>query len=313
LRSGGRARLTSVLIFRFDPEVSVPVSQHGSSFRIGSLVALGGSVRVQVLHLGADGLIGRHEAASQQLVAAVAGSGWVSGGDGERRGLRTGYAALWDDGESHETGTESGMTLVCVEGDFTVEATRVTQDIVVVEHDPAWAGWFEHLYDLVWPAVEQVAIRIDHVGSTSVEGLAAKPVIDMDVVVASESEIQPAIDGLGKIGYRWRGDLGVEGRQAFSASKDRGLPRHHLYLVVENNKAHIDHWLLRDTLRADPEARRRYGDLKRRNVELARGDMDVYVAAKARFVAELLTKAREERGLPAAEYWDPDLDRGGSS
>ncbi|MGI0151671.1 MAG: GrpB family protein, partial [Thermoplasmata archaeon] len=148
------------------------------------------------------------------------------------------------------------------------------------------------------------------IGSTSVEDLAAKPVIDMDIVVASEADIGPAIESLGRIGYRWRGDLGVEGREAFTAPEGLDLPRHHLYLVVEDNNAHIDHWLLRDILRTDPDARRRYGELKGRNVEVARGDMDVYVAAKARFVADLLTRGREERGLPAAEYWEPDLDPG---
>jgi GrpB-like predicted nucleotidyltransferase (UPF0157 family) len=296
-----------MLICRFDPEVSMPVSEFGSRFRIGPLLAAAGSVRVQVLHLGPDGLIGRHEAASRQLVAAVAGSGWVGGADGERRPLRTGYAAVWDQGELHEAGTESGMTLLCVEGDFTLEAARVTQEIVVADHDPAWSDWFEQVRDYVWPAVEHVAIRVDHVGSTSVPDLPAKPVIDLDVVVASDSDIPPAITGLAGIGYRWRGDLGVEGRQAFAGPDDIELPRHNLYLVVNDNKAHIDHWLLRDVLRSEPEARRRYGELKRRNVEIAAGDMDVYVAAKAHLVAELLTKGRKERGLPAAEYWEPDL------
>lgn len=295
-------------IWRFDPDVSVPVAEHGSRFRIGPLVAPGGSVRVQVLHLGPDGLIGRHPAASRQLTAAVAGSGWVSGGDGEHRHLRTGYAAVWELGELHEAGTDTGMTLLCVEGDFKVEATQVSQDIFVAEPDPAWSDWFDQIRDHVWPAVEGLALRVEHIGSTSVEGLAAKPVIDLDIVVASESGVRPVIDALSRIGYRWRGELGVEGRQAFGAPPDLELPRHHLYLVVENNKAHIDHWLLRDVLRADPGARARYGELKRRNVELARGDMDVYVAAKARLVAELLARGRAERGMPAAEYWEPDLD-----
>jgi GrpB-like predicted nucleotidyltransferase (UPF0157 family) len=83
------------------------------------------------------------------------------------------------------------------------------------------------------------------------------------------------------------------------------LPAHHLYVVVEDSKAHIDHWLLRDVLREDPDARSQYAELKQRNVEVAAGDIDVYVAAKAAFVADLLRRARAERGLPEAEYWDP--------
>ena len=76
---------------------------------------------------------------------------------------------------------------------------------------------------------------------------------------------------------------------------------------MEDNKAHLDHWLLRDLLREDEDARERYADLKRRNVELADSDMDIYTAAKAALVAELLTRARAERGLPSATYWEPDI------
>jgi GrpB-like predicted nucleotidyltransferase (UPF0157 family) len=128
----------------------------------------------------------------------------------------------------------------------------------------------------------------------------------MDIVVASDADVQPVIDRLEAIGYRWRGDLGVEGRQSFNPVDVEDLPRHHLYLVVDGCKAHLDHVLLRDLLRQDPDARDRYADLKRANVTVAAGDIDVYVAAKAALVAELLTRARAERGYPPAEYWTPE-------
>lgn len=178
---------------------------------------------------------------------------------------------------------------------------------MVSDYDPAWPRWFERIHAAVWPTVAHLAVRIDHVGSTSVPGLAAKPIIDADVVVAAEDRIGPAIEALDRIGYAWKGDLGIEGRQAFSNPAGTDLPAHNLYLVVEDSKAHMDHWLLRDLLRADPEARRLYAELKRRNAATAAGDMDFYVAAKASFVAGLLTRARAERGLPPVTYWQPDL------
>ena len=188
-------------------------------------------------------------------------------------------------------------------------ATAVTTDIVVSDYDPAWPGWFDTVRRRVWSAIPDVAVRIDHVGSTAVPGLAAKPIIDIDIVVASEDQVGTVIERLATVGYRWRGDLGVVGREAFDARHADGLPRHHLYVVVENNRAHLDHVLLRDLLRDDAEARERYAALKRRNAQLANSDMDVYVAAKATFVAELLTRARAERGLPPETYWSPGLDR----
>ncbi|MGH9078797.1 MAG: GrpB family protein [Acidimicrobiales bacterium] len=193
-------------------------------------------------------------------------------------------------------------------GDSQQPRYRQESQIVVRDYDPQWPAWFEAIRLRVWAAVEHLAVRIDHVGSTSVPGLAAKPIIDLDIVVATEAHREPVITHLATIGYPWLGDLDVPGRDAFEPSGQPELPEHHLYLVVEDNKAHMDHWLLRDLLRADPEACSRYAALKHRNAELAAGDIDVYVAAKAPFVAELLTRARAERGLPAASYWIPQVD-----
>jgi GrpB-like predicted nucleotidyltransferase (UPF0157 family) len=76
-------------------------------------------------------------------------------------------------------------------------------------------------------------------------------------------------------------------------------------VVEEDNRAHLDHWLLRDALRADPVARDAYGALKQRNAALADRDLEVYLAAKAAFVADVLRRARDARRLPPVTYWDP--------
>lgn len=123
-------------------------------------------------------------------------------------------------------------------------------------------------------------------------------------MVAAAEQVRPVVERLERLGYEWRGDLGVAGREAFFTPERTGLPRHHLYVVVEDQTAHLNHWLFRELLREDAPARDHYAELKRRNAELAAGNMDVYVAAKARFVAEVLTRARREHGLSAAEYWD---------
>ncbi|MGH9046868.1 MAG: GrpB family protein [Acidimicrobiales bacterium] len=298
-------------IFRFDDEVSRPVTQFGSRFKLASLTDHQARISVVVMHLAPDGLVGEHEAASRQFLAVVAGSGWASGADGRRRPLRAGYAALFERGERHSAGSAAGLTAICIEGEFEPTSSVVTTTIVVNDYDPAWAQWFEQVKAVVWPEVADVALRLEHVGSTSVPGLPAKPIIDADIVVASEDDIIHVIERLAGIGYHWRGDLGVPGRQAFTASGDSPLPVHHLYAVVENNRAHIDHWLLRETLVEDPDVANAYGELKRQNARLADRDMDFYVAAKAAFVADVLAAAREARRLPAEEYWRPDLDRAG--
>jgi len=297
-----------VKIFRFDPEFSIPISSFGSNFKIAPVTGGDSRVRVQIMHVGPGGLIGRHAAEIKQLFVVVAGSAVVSGGDGKSRDIRSGYAALWEEGEEHDAVSDGGMTAVCVEGEFEVMATRATRDIVVCDYDPEWPVFFEAVRVHTWPAIHDVAIRVDHVGSTSVPGIAAKPIIDMDIVVADQQDVRPVIERLGSIGYRWVGDLGVAGREAFINEGDSNLPDHNLYVVVENNKAHSDHWLLRDLLRQDADSRERYAALKKRNAELANDDIDFYVAAKAHLVAELLTRAREERGLAPETYWLPDPD-----
>jgi GrpB-like predicted nucleotidyltransferase (UPF0157 family)/quercetin dioxygenase-like cupin family protein len=297
-----------VQVFRFDAQIAMPITRFGSLARVAPLTAPDGRVGVQVLHLPPDGLVGRHPAAVQQLFAVVAGNGWVTGDDGRRHEVGPGDAVVWSAGEEHESGSDDGMVAVVVEGTFDIWATSRRSDLTVEDHDPVWAEWFEQLRTLIWPAVDDLALRIDHVGSTAVPGLAAKPIVDMDIVVPSRAEVPPVIERLSTIGYRWRGDLGIPGREAFRLRSDDGRPRHHLYVVVEGNDAHLDHVLLRDLLREDAEARARYGELKRRAAADAVDDIDAYLDAKAPLVEELLARARMERGLPPATRPEPDAD-----
>ena len=99
---------------------------------------------------------------------------------------------------------------------------------MIVEYDPAWPSEFVRLRDRAQAALGDVAVAIEHVGSTAVPGLPAKDVIDMVVVVASDGEVNEAISRLETIGYKGRGNLGVEGREAFSWPD--GEKRHHLYV-----------------------------------------------------------------------------------
>src|SRR5262245_23111006 len=100
--------------------------------------------------------------------------------------------------------------------------------VQVVESNPEWPGIFEQVRAYVWPAVGDIALNVKHIGSTSVRGLRAKPVIDACIVVASREEVPVCIDRLASIGYVHRGNLGVPDREAFRRPDQ--LPRHHLYL-----------------------------------------------------------------------------------
>jgi quercetin dioxygenase-like cupin family protein len=181
-----------VEIVCFDHEVSIPVTEFGSRFRIAPLVGNDSRARVELIRIPPGGSMGRHPTAASQLFAVVIGSAWVRGGDGAGRTIEAGCGALWAAGEEHETRSEHRATAVCIEGDLDVWAIAVTGEIEVVDYDARWPQWFETVYGRVWPAVDDLAVRIDHVGSTAVPGLAAKPIIDIDIVVAYPSEV-PAV------------------------------------------------------------------------------------------------------------------------
>ncbi|MFZ0218173.1 MAG: GrpB family protein [Candidatus Dormiibacterota bacterium] len=163
----------------------------------------------------------------------------------------------------------------------------------VVDYDPRWPDVFERLRRPIASALAGLRADVEHVGSTAVPGLAAKPIIDIDVVVSEIRRLQQVIARLEGVGYRHQGDLGLAGREAFAAPPD--LPEHHLYAVVRGNDAHQNHVLLRDHLRSHPDAAQRYAARKRELADVLAHDRTAYGEAKAGIVTELLRAAREER------------------
>src|SRR5262245_8084049 len=110
-----------------------------------------------------------------------------------------------------------------------VDAVTITS-VVVVDYDRAWPEMFAALRAWLWPVVGDLASSIEHIGSTSVPGLAAKPIIDFDIVVPSAERVPAVIERLAGLGYRHRGDLGVPGREAFY--RPRSTLAHQLYVCV---------------------------------------------------------------------------------
>lgn len=165
-----------------------------------------------------------------------------------------------------------------------------------VEHYRAeWPKTFDELRQIIWPIVNDVAASIEHVGSTSVPGLAAKPIIDIDIVVESLSLVPEVIRRLRELGYEHRGDLGVPGREAFR--RPSGSPKHNLYVCIASSVAFRNHVMLRDYLRSNPAARDEYGQLKMRLAEEYAGNIDGYCEAKTSFIISILA----QQGLSQSE------------
>ena len=166
----------------------------------------------------------------------------------------------------------------------------------VAKYDPAWPEQFRLLARRAADALGDVVLAIEHVGSTSVPGLAAKPVIDLDVVVRREDAAR-AIDRLADIGYAHRGEQGVPGREVFRPPP--GEAKHHLYVCVPESPGLRDHLLFRDYLRAHPDTAREYAALKRALADSHRADRDAYQDARGTFI-DAVTRRAAEAAAPQA-------------
>ncbi len=167
------------------------------------------------------------------------------------------------------------------------------QTVVVVDYDPLWPQVFQQFHARIWPVVRDVALSIEHVGSTAVPGLAAKPIIDMTVVVPSPHEVPLVIERLATLGYEHRGDLGIEGREAFT--RPAGLPAHNLYVSPPGTLGLQNQLAVRDYLRTHPPTARAYGELKKRLAREFPDDIVSYIDGKT----DLLLEVLRQQGLPA--------------
>jgi len=162
----------------------------------------------------------------------------------------------------------------------------VGEPIVISEYDPHWPELFRELRDRLPAGLRMRARSIEHIGSTAVPGLAAKPIIDIDVVVADEADVAEAIAMLAAAGYPHKGDAGVPGREAFDQPPH--LPEHHLYVCVEGAPPLVAHLRLRDHLRANPGTAREYAALKRELAAAYGDDRAGYTEAKTAFIEAAL-------------------------
>jgi GrpB-like predicted nucleotidyltransferase (UPF0157 family) len=169
-----------------------------------------------------------------------------------------------------------------------VPPTTSRRSICVVDYDPEWPRVFARLRARIWPSVSDFTLGIEHVGSTAVPGLAAKPVIDIDIVVAGRQEIPLAVERLTNLGYVHEGDLGIPDREAFDLPS--GGPAHHLYVCPRESLALRSHLALRDHLRAHPQDVAAYSVLKKRLAQEFTHDIARYVEGKSEFILAILAR-----------------------
>lgn len=165
-----------------------------------------------------------------------------------------------------------------------------TRTIEIMPYNPEWKTEFKKIKMMLEGYIGDLTLRIEHVGSTSVEGLAAKPIIDIDVVIESYDILPNIIQRLEKEGYQHQGNLGIEGREAFQRTYKDDFMKYHLYVCPMNSKGYLEHIALRDYLSSNQAARQEYEELKYRLAENYRYDIDRYCEGKTNFIKRTLEK-----------------------
>ena len=159
----------------------------------------------------------------------------------------------------------------------------------LADSDPGWPAAFERLAAELGGALGERAVAIEHVGSTAVPGLVAKPILDLAVGITPTSDPDQVIPAVERLGYQFRGDKGDTGGLLF-VLEDR--PAHriaHVHVGPYGSEKWRRHLAFRDRLRIGPDARASYAEVKCRLGEQFASDRQAYTAGKAAFVAGLLS------------------------
>jgi GrpB-like predicted nucleotidyltransferase (UPF0157 family) len=171
--------------------------------------------------------------------------------------------------------------------------------ILIVDYDPRWPQLYEEERGLIQDALGDRVVAIEHVGSTSIPGIAAKPVIDIAVGVPDIRDAYKTIFPLSKLGYRCMGEALIPERLYFKKPWDshnfpgEGSPRrtHQIHMYNPAHEEWARHLAFRDYLRAHDDLRDEYAALKRRLAVEHAGDIEAYADAKSEFVERVLKLA----------------------
>lgn len=156
------------------------------------------------------------------------------------------------------------------------------------EHDPAWLVEAQALGAIYQAVLRGLLLAIEHVGSTAVPRLLAKPILDIDLVISSRDDLPAVSQQLGAIGYSHHGDQGIPGREVFKRANEnvpitnpsRRWTHHHLYVCAEGAEELRRHLRFRDLLRSDADVRNEYQQLKVSIAARCGGDRKQYAALK---------------------------------
>ena len=164
-----------------------------------------------------------------------------------------------------------------------------TKIIVIEEYNPRWKSDFEEVKSMISSYVGDLIIDIQHVGSTSIEGLAAKPIIDLDAIIEDDHILPEIIKILEENNYEYQGMMGIPDRHAFQRRYSETL-RYNFYVCKKDSVGYLEHVALRDYLIENESAKNEYATLKKYLAEKYKADIDGYCDNKSAFINDILIK-----------------------
>jgi GrpB-like predicted nucleotidyltransferase (UPF0157 family) len=174
--------------------------------------------------------------------------------------------------------------------------------VEVVDFDAAWACLYEVERALLISKIESPFAEFEHIGSTSVPGLRAKPIIDMMAAVPTMQTAEALVTPLEALAYKLI-ETGMRDRLFFRKKAPSGQI-YQLHIVELTTWPERNERLMRDYLREHPEAANAYGALKNKLAMAFVDDSLAYTKAKTAFIQGIIDRARAERGLPAVNVWE---------
>jgi GrpB-like predicted nucleotidyltransferase (UPF0157 family) len=161
---------------------------------------------------------------------------------------------------------------------------------LVQKYNPEWPKWFEEIKTFLGEKVIKACLRIEHVGSTSIPGMTAKPIIDLILVIEPErwEEMKSLLE---ERGYYYRGDQGIKDREVFRLTNETILPAHHLYVCPKHSFEIKKETAFRDYMKTHKKDRERLSAHKWSLAEKFNNDRQLYIDGKDAMVKEITEKA----------------------
>ncbi len=169
----------------------------------------------------------------------------------------------------------------------------VQRRVEIVEYDPRWAVLYREEKTRILATIGHLGVVVEHIGSTAVVGVCAKPIIDILVGVSCLSDAQLCMQPLESLGYKYQPEheVTLPERRFFGKGEPPREQHYHLHMVEKGGEFWRRHLVFRDYLRSHPETSRQYCELKKKLASEYGSDREGYTEAKTSFIESIVAKA----------------------